>query len=303
MSADSVKAAWSHAGVWSWCAANRHFLTAAIILSLAAGGWNAAVRIMKLTTRKEPVAWPKCVQVNEETFQNTTMATVMGPFKRLEVGEIPGRGKLGGEIQLEEDVLEPLGIGTWLDKKRVSTRCSNWYVSRLYRDTRTQAPSASFRFWQLDVTYYTGSADKVPHSPGACLAAGGATLVDTVTERFDAPDAPDPWKKSLPFSRTRFEGFDAGTQQRLRYVQYYIFSANGKPENDPLTVRGELMLPWRKHCYFAKIQFGPLGPIGEGQEAEEKLRNATAEFIGFMLPKVLEALPSAEEIERLESSD
>ncbi|HUT57250.1 MAG TPA: hypothetical protein VNA25_05185, partial [Phycisphaerae bacterium] len=45
---------------------DRHFLIAAGILLLAAVGWGAAVRLLGIATRKEPVPWPEGAVVDED---------------------------------------------------------------------------------------------------------------------------------------------------------------------------------------------------------------------------------------------
>ena len=39
-----------------------------------------------------------------------------------------------------------------------------------------------------------------------------------------------------------------------------VFSMNGTPTSSRTKVRKELMLPWNKYCYFAKIQVATLRP-------------------------------------------
>ena len=50
-----------------------------------------------------------------------------------------------------------------------------------------------------------------------------------------------------------------------------------------------------KYAYFAKIQFNPVNEIKDAEEA----RQATEEFLKYMLPEVLKALPMPEDIEKL----
>ena len=91
---------------------------------------------------------------------------------------------------------------------------------------------------------------------------------------------------------------DRQAQARRRYVDYYIFSVNGQPVTDRLVVRRKLTYPWVKHCYFAKIQFGPATAIGDFEDADR----AAQEFVSYLLPRALEALPTSQDVQRLEDA-
>ena len=190
--------------------------------------------------------------------------------------------------------MELLKIGTSLDRGRVGQRQSNWYFSRLYVDKRDDRPP---RLWQLDVTYYTGGLDKVPHIPEICLVAGGATLVDSSEARFEVPGAPSPWDKPLDFRRVQYERMDERSGAMRQAVQYYIFSLNGEPESNRLKIRRKLTYPSVKHCYFAKIQFAPSWAVTDTDETDR----AAQEFIASSLPIVLQVLPSGRDIKRLDA--
>ncbi len=268
---------------WSWCSANRHFMIAAIILAITAGGWSLAVEMLEIWTHKEPVPWPEVVKVNNETFQIISLPERMGPFKLVDDRELP------------EDILEALKIGTTLDKARVDARRSNWYSSRVYIDTR---PDSKFREWSLGLYYYTGGLDKVPHVGRVCLVASGATIQDASLIDFTAPNARGPWNAPTAFEQTRYSMVNRKTGQELHYLQYEGFVVNGQPETDRLAVRAKLMNPWVGHCYFAKMQFGPRGRINDIEEA----RKAAEEFVKEFLPHVLDTLPTGQSVKQLDDA-
>ena len=287
-------------GAWvsvrSWCSANRHFITAALILAISAAGWGVAIRVLKWATVKMPVPWPESVEVDADTFQNISFPTKIGPYSRAEDGELnykDGRPVLDdmpdGEIVIEETVMEPLGIGSWLDKQRVADRKSNWYVTRYYIDRRKDAET---KVWRFSIYYYTGKHDMVPHVGEECLVAGGATITDSSVWEFSATEnVPDGWKQ-VPLRRTQFAKDDN------TYVQYYVFNSNGMPKNDRLDVRLQMALPTTKYCFFAKIEFAPIGAITNMAKADA----ATREFLTHFLPAALAALPTRADIERLKAA-
>jgi hypothetical protein len=200
-----------------------------------------------------------------------------------------------GEKTIIDEVLESLGIGTWLDSSTFSERKSAWYVSRTYVD-RQKPMGQKYRLWQLDVTYYTGGLNKVPHVPERCLTSGGMTLGVKGDVKFNVPDAPGPWGSEPVTYRFVEYNNPRGTMGNL-HVQYYVFSLLGYPQSSWERVRLNMFLPYDKYAYFAKIQFSPMNEIGDSMEAKK----AAAEFVKYMLPEVLKVLPMPTDIERLES--
>ena len=201
-----------------------------------------------------------------------------------------------GEKTIIGEVLESLAIGTPLDYEAYDDRKSTWYVSRTYIDT-TKSRSEKYRLWQVDVTYYTGTLDKAPHFPERCLRAAGMILGDMGEIELSVPEAPGSWG-SEPVS---FRYVEYGNRHRdvaNLNVQYYVYSLNGKPESSWKAVRLAMGSVFGKYAYFAKIQFHPLNDIRNAKEAKE----ATAEFVEYMLPEVLKHLPTQEDIKRLESN-
>ena len=280
----------------SWCSATRHCIAAAVILFVSAIGWGVAVRALKWATVKVPVPWPESVEVDADTFQNVSFPTKIGPYSRAEDGELNFKdgkpvldGAADGESIIDETVMEPLGIGSYLDKQRVVDRRSNWYVSRVYIDRRSDA---EFKWWRFSIYYYTGKHDMVPHVGEECLVAGGATITKSSAWTYSATEnAPDGWKQ-VPLRRTQFAK-DGNT-----YLQYYVFNSNGVPMNDRLAVRAQLALPTMKHCFFAKIEFAPLGAITDVAKADAAAR----EFLTHFLPAAHAVLPTQADIERLKAA-
>jgi hypothetical protein len=276
-----------------------HFLVAAGILSSAFIGWNWVIATLQWVTRKEAVPWPAAVRVNGQ-FRLESFPPALGPFSLAQDGEFYGRldGDPDGEVVPKEDELDSLKIGTALDKMRVGERKSNWYLARIYRDSRVRSPSDPCRFWRLEIFYYTGGLDKVPHVPERCLVASGATLVPSLSGEVSFEvDGQGPWKGPLPFRRTGYEVSDRLRLNAKQYVQYYTFSLNGRPEDLWEKVRLKLNDPRLRYCYFAKIQFAPVGEVTDIGRMDQ----AAQEFVSNIMPAALSMLPRVEDVSRLSS--
>jgi hypothetical protein len=283
-----------------------HFIVAALILGVAAAGWSVAVEVMHLATQKVAVPWPADVKVDEE-FRMVSLPERFGPYQVVDRdGEIfrdkGGKtdGKPDGEIVITEDVMAQLKIGTSTDRENRALRRSNWYAARIYRDNRVPA-GQPLRYWRLEVYYYTGGVDVVPHVPDICLVAGGATLLSSRDVEIPVPSAPGAWgRKPVRFRRVLFQKTDY-SGNTSRFVQYYAFSLNGTPESSRNVVRLRLTSPFVRHAYFAKIQFGSLSAVRDSAEADAAADAAAREFTTYFLPQVLEALPTPEDVEKLEA--
>ena len=287
------------AQVLSWCRDNRHFLAAGLIVACTA----VAVRAVGWT-EKLPVPWPEGVRVGEDWRLESPPLDKIGPFE-LERGDGVVRkrdGKPDGEVVLRSADLKALGIGTSYDSDRYPHGSSNWYVARIYRDTRRRAPDRRrhdpYSHWQLEVYYYTGIRDKAPHIPERCLLAGGVTIVSSGGSEFEAPRCPGPWNRTT-FRRTVYERSVGNMARPFQGVEYYVFSLDGKPTNTPEAVRLHLANPLVRYCYFAKIQFSPagIGGIRDLNEADSRAQ----EFVKHFLPEVLKVLPTTEAVGRLGS--
>jgi hypothetical protein len=279
--------------------ADRHFLLAAGILAVTAAGWGAATRWLNLTTFKDRVPWTKDAQVGPDfrlrlvpLDPNTSLDGNLGPFHRL----VPDEERMAKdpkyrnwEVHTRQN-LEGLAIGTVVDRDNLAERKSNWYLIRRYVDTE---PNAAVRVWQLDVYYYTGGADTVPHIPDICAEASGARILSSGSVRFQVPAAPDPWPKTVSFHRTRYTLADGESS-----AAYYVFSMNGVFGERRLWVRWELLNPFLRYAYFAKIQFSPLGGTADFDEMDR----SAEKFMRYALPEVLKALPSSRDVKALEQA-
>jgi hypothetical protein len=247
---------------------------------------------------KTPVAWPAGVQVSED-FRWTNLPARLGKYTlvdRRANRSAPG-ALATGEIVMPAEIRDTLGVGRYEDAPRRGARSSNWYVSRKYEDT-SEMPESPLRYWQLDVIYYTGAAEKVEHVPGRCmLGAGFAYAGGEENVPFSSSGVGHDWPSNLKFSRGRFvrTGKNA-TPQGYEVIEYYTFVLNGKYETSWEQVRWHMATtPWEKHCYFAKIQFAPLGLVSDLGACDR----AAQSFVNAFLPEVLRSLPTSARIGEL----
>ena len=275
------------------------FIVLCSLLVVATLGWGISMSALGYWTRKLPVPWPAGVEINPVTFQCTTLLKKIGPFVRVESdGENRGLGEKDGqpdgEITYPDDVLETLKVGTTLDNKRYDSRTSNWYVARIYEDTR-EAKTSRYRYWSLSITYYTGSEFTVPHVPDTCAQSGGATLQGKeILHAGPIQGVPKSWEDKAPLAALQFQSLDG-----LDLVSFYVFSVNGSPEPNRDVVRMSLMDLRKRYVYFAKIQFSPLKPRGDLKTTQKK----ALEFYETMLPEILKQLPTQKDIKQLRKLD
>ncbi len=300
---------------------NANFLVAVVILLLAAAGWSAIVEAMHLVTEKSPVPWPVAVDVNDK-FIMTAMPDRMGPYEFVSAdGEIDfdrekqdfvkdGRPDGEGDYDLPGDLMESLGIGTPTDEGNLPLRRSNWFTIRTYRDNR-KPPGDPLRYWRLEVYYYTGGVDLVPHVPEICIQASGAKWVGTTPLPVAIVGAEAPWGTSPPaFQRALFQQTDNSGAAISQFVQYYIFSLNGSPATSRNEVRLALGSLFVRHAYFAKIQFAPAPVVQRTDRGltyslpdPAEADPAAEDFVKHFMPHVLKMLPMPQDVAKLDSGD
>jgi len=269
-----------------------HFLTAAIILCVSAV-WMLAWG-KKWFMPKKPVPWPEGTIITRD-FRLDSLPIEFGPFVRAADDEMAKDDDdlPDGEIVLPDDELGLLRIGTSYDKSRYADRRSNWYLVRQYLDKRA---GSVYPAWRLELYYYTGDLDAIPHTPERCLVAGGMKKVEAGTVTFRVPSARSPWDEPLSIHRVVFQPPDQ-LKRNQRYASYYILSFNGIPKKTRNLVRLAQSNPLVRYCYFAKIQFAPIGPVRDQAETDK----CAEEFLNNVLPSVLKALPTAEDVKKLHS--
>lgn len=289
--------------------ADRRFVVVAILLAVTAVAWPLVTHALGLVQWKLPVPCPNVTL--DDKFRNLSFPKKLGVADRYQMVEDDGvlfqdprthkpikDGQPDGEVIWDEDTLATAGIGTAADKMYLTQGASNWYLSRIYEDT-SEKPDSLYRYWHLDVTYYTGSLDTVPHIPEVCLTAGGMTVPPSESFHMDpiaeiAGPQNKAWSGPLEFRRVPYEN----PENSSRFVQYYIFSLNGNPEWSREKVRLLQLDLWKNYAYFAKMQVYPLHDVGDPTEMDRHARD----FIRAALPAVLKDLPTADDLQKLEAA-
>ena len=279
-------------GALAWLRTNRSFVTATTILLAASVSWNLAMGMLGWSMVKYPVPAP-AAETNGQRLAN--FPARVGKYRLAQDGEVnrdrqTGRpifdGKPDGLIEVPSEQLDELGT---------TRHKQNWYYMGIFRDTSRIAgdPRA---YIQLNVTYYTGLLDAVPHVADYCIAAGGGRvdpkLSGMISVSLPAGEVPEAWRE-ITLYRTAYTG-----RRGERSAQYHVFSMNGEPTAQWLKIRYGLIKPWVRYCYFAKIQLAPSKPDLSIEESDRLCRD----FARAALPEVLKLLPTAADVEKLAAS-
>ena len=225
-----------------------------------------------------------------EEHRLTNFPDRIGPYVLAGDGELSEKtdGRPDGLLIEREENLETLGTlrDDW-----------NWYYMAVYRDTRA-ASDSSRRHIRLDITYYTGLLEAVPHVGERCIVAGGGTIIRGQSKPIPVrlPALPAAWKnwRDIKVYRTTYEVRNRDGAV-TRASQYHIFSMNGEPTCRWEIVRWEMGALTLKYCYFAKIQITSRKPEPDVEKSDAICR----EFIEYVLPEVLRFLASADDVKKM----
>ena len=173
-----------------------------------------------------------------------------------------------------------------------------------YRDKRVP-PSQRGRYIRLDITYYTGPLEVVPHVPVRALTASAGRIDPAGTGPLvmTLPGLPQPWAealKKISVQRTVYVWTDRSTGGEERGALYHFFIVNGRPAHRWEAVRSETTSRFRKHCYFAKVQVS-LG--GQGLHDVAAWDTFCQEFLRQAMPVVVEFLPSQTDLRQLRARE
>jgi len=274
-----------------------HFYVAAGILAAAASGFHTAKETLGVVLVKSPVPPPARVRTREQRL--VSFPETIGHYR------LAGDGDLEYDKRTKKPVKDgkPDGIlelrHEQLDEMDITKHPLNWYYSGLFVDT-TPGP---LRVFQINITYYTGTLDAIPHVPEICLRAGGGKVLseDCGDVSVALPGMKPPWDR-FEIRRTAYGRYGKDDMPLLdsrgdpvKSAEYYVFSMNGKPTCSRTEMRLKLAWPLDKYCYYAKVQVAP--PRVEATLAEQDA--ACREFLREVMPVVLEYLPSAGDVEAL----
>ncbi len=267
---------------------DRHFIVVTAILLLCAAGWPILADQIGLFLEKHPVPHTEHTKIGED-FRLKSLRKLMGPYEM-----VPGSDQV-----IDSATLEELKIGTPLDKMRRDSRTSNWYLSRQYRRVGAEPSRDPYARWYVQIFFYNGGTDTVPHVPERCRTeAGFQGMVSQRTYLKLGLKGPPAWtdRQGVPVQRVLFEQKLPDHWQVLQRVEYYTFAFNGVPTADWKQVRWNMRSPFISHAYFVKIQFGPMGG-GSIEDPAEADRQAEA-FMRYMLPEILKNLPTVQDVQK-----
>lgn len=251
-----------------------HFLVACAILaagaiSLTVAGGDLVFAKAEVPPTEPLVAFPERIGARYE------LATF-----------IDGGSVERGKARLTADVVKTLGTEEFI----------SWYFVDKARSTlRSRA------YVHLHLAYYTGILDAVPHVPERCQLAAGmqADPSNTRSIEWSLDDPPATWEswsnfdvRQAGFSRTQRDGSVS------RSVTFYFFVANGEPALREGVI-AEMSKPWKKYCYFMKVELsaGRTDRAIDAAEAEQLCR----EFFAAAAGDIFEHVLSNEQIEALEA--
>jgi hypothetical protein len=258
------------------------FLTAAVILGVAAIGLNAAVSKLQLHFKKVAVPLTK------------------------ELDTVPAQ--LGNWVQVSKD--EPL------DKETQDALATTHYIFRDYVDTRLVTPQELAMFdgktsperkallgrlqmvkpdgvINMAVTYYTGLVDTVAHIPDRCMIADGFEPSEYETPLWDmGPGRLGKAPGEDPKIGVRFINFEDQTAagRVTRRVAYFFF-ADGRYVSDPIDVRTILQNLHYTHGFYSKVE---LMTILKDHDQTAKMMS---DFLKDALPEVEKCLPDWNKVE------
>lgn len=251
-----------------------HFLVAVGVLLSAVVGFSILATMVTLIKLPVPA--------KGVTLDDQRLASFPGKLGAYALWPKVRDGDKIGLIKVPPDEIELLGI---------RQHEANWYYMAVYQDQAAMKPPI-----QLDLTYYTGLLDAVPHVSDNCIVAGGGRILEErngpVTIMLDG--ASGPWSQ-VQFQRTAWET-DSSKDGRHVYYQYHVFSVNGVPMTDRNDARIKLSNPFKKYFYYAKIQIAPFAADMTPEQSDALCRD----FLTCFLPEILKSLPTEQDVRQLE---
>ena len=189
---------------------------------------------------------------------NAVEVEKLAPYSLRRVGEHDGK------ILLPREIVDALG--------------TNQYLSWKLEDT-SLPKNDPLRFVDLNVTYYSGGHNLVPHTPDACMAGGGYNPVRLEHTGVDVPGlglADD----RLPVRDCAFGRTKVFKEEHVEVI--YTFYCNGRFVASRDAVRVLLNNPRDTYAFFSKVEVS-----FPGSSHEENIRGAE-KLLARLLPVLLE---------------
>jgi hypothetical protein len=286
------------ASPWKAAFTSRSFLTAAVVLGLAAVGLNAATEALQVYFKKLPV--PLRVRLDDD---KSGLPKQLGNW--VMVSE---------QNALDPDVQHSLGTKDFAFRAYVDTAAIPADVLAALKPTLNNDDQAAARqavvtriqevaphaVLLLNVTYYTGMVDTVTHIPERCMVADGYEPKNPQTVTLAAGSYDDGSPRQIATQFSTFED-QTGRGRTNRHVAYF-FHCNGGYEPNPVAVRVKLQNLFERHGYYAKVELmaddparaapGAAAP-SDAKRADEaaKVQAAMADLLAQALPTIERCLP------------
>jgi hypothetical protein len=189
---------------------------------------------------------------------NTLQVEKLAPYALRRVGEHDGK------VLLRREILDALG--------------TNQYLSWKLEDTALPSKDP-LRFVDLNVTYYSGGHNLVPHTPEACMVGGGYNPV-----RLEYMDVHVPGlglaDDRLPVRVCTFGRTKVFNEEQFEVV--YTFYCNGRYVATRDAVRVLLNNPKDRYAFFSKVEVS-----FPGATREDSVRG-TEKLLARVLPVLME---------------
>jgi hypothetical protein len=192
-------------------------------------------------------------------------AVLAGPVARHYGGQVKQAIPLRAPLdELDKSALGPYRFvqASTLEPDELNTLGTNQYIAWLLEDTSVADATSPLRFAMLQVTYFTGKPDMVPHRPDVCMIGAGYEIAGADNVDIQLPSV----GASIPMRRVTFIGPRRYQQENPSVL--YTFHANGDftSSRDGVRLRtGSITDP---RAYYSKIE------VSFGSEISRP-RNAT----------------------------
>lgn len=216
-------------------------------------------------------------------------AFLTGPVADL-LGFIPFKSEL--PIRKPLNKLSEASLGGYEIKKRITLTDvviealgTEEYISWVLEDP-ARASDDPLKTARLDVTYYTGGQNLVPHTPDVCMVGGGyAGTCEPETIGIKSFDL------ELPIRVCTFRKLELGSPGDINVV--YTFYCNGRFQVSSRFVRARLNEPRNQYAYFSKVE------ISLGSATREQTVEGARILMEGLLPELIDAhWPDFEAAER-----
>ncbi len=264
------------------------FVVVAMLLIVSAIGLKMTVAKMQITFRKLPV---------ELSSPLISIQPILGPWVQASV-----------DRTINPDIEHELGTKEYVFRDYVDTRLLKETDREKFQSAtlderekmiqtgalQIESPAAFVRF---ALTYYTGSADTVPHVSERCFVADGWKPASFEIANWPILPREKPEARNTNVRLMNFEDQVGSRSYRPRQVCYF-FQVNGTYEQDPIFgVRAKLQNLFERHAYFAKIE------LGTGLSEVAQAGPVMQDFLTHAMPEIERVLPDWQKVLKQDNNE